>query len=449
MLHFQRRSVAHRACFTTGLFVVAIAVSGSLAQLVWSAPQLEFEAEPIHYASAPVHDRVAALQAKIDGGSLQLDYDPDRGYLPAVLEALGVSPSTQMLVFSKTSFQLRRIAPETPRAVYFGDDVYVGWVPDGDVIEVSTVDPELGAIFYTLGQQPAEHPKFLRDQGNCLTCHASSRTQGVPGHLVRSVYAAPSGQPHFGAGTFHTNHASPLKERWGGWYVTGTHGQQRHMGNVTSSEREPPYRRDVEAGANRTELDDLVNLDRYLSGHSDIVALMVLEHQTEMHNWITLANFETRLALHHDGVMNQALERPADYVSETTARRINAVTEKLVRYLLFADEASLTDPIAGTSDFATRFAERGPTDARGRSLRQFDLQQRLFKYPCSYLIYSEAFLKLPAPVKQPIYRRLWEILTGQDASKTYAHLSVDQRQAIREILLGTHPDLPDYWRAVE
>ncbi len=440
---------ARANCFVRILCCAAFVVLIGEGRPGWSSPQLEYEQEPIHYAAATPIDRVAALQQQLDAGARQLAHDPDRSYLPAVLEALGISPASQMLVFSKTSFQLRRIAPETPRAIYFSDDMYVGWVPDGDVIEVSAVDPQLGAVFYTLGQPRTLHPKFLRDQGNCLTCHSSSRTQGVPGHLVRSVYAAPSGQPHFGAGTFHTNHASPLKERWGGWYVTGTHGRQRHMGNVVSTEREPPYQLDVEAGANQTELRDLVNLDRYLTSHSDIVALMVLEHQTEMHNWITLANYETRLAQHHDGVMNQALERPADHVSETTQRRIANVVEKLVRYLLFVDEIELTDPIAGTSGFADQFAARGPFDAQGRSLRQFDLQHRLFKYPCSYLIYSDAFLQLPNAVKQPIYRRLWEILTGQDSTKSFDHLSVDEREAIREILLGTHPDLPDYWRTVE
>jgi hypothetical protein len=407
--------------------------------------QMEFDAAPIHYSTAPVYDRVNALGQQLRDGSRELAYHPEQGYLPAVLEALGVSPSTQMLVFSKTSFQLRRISPETPRAVYFSDDIYVGWVPGGDVIEVTAVDPAQGAVFYTLSQDPAGEPQFLRDQGNCMACHASSRTKGVPGHLLRSVYAAPSGQPQFGAGTFDTSQDSPFEERWGGWYVTGTHGQMRHMGNVTSEERSPPYKLDVEAGANRKTLDGLVNLDRYLSPHSDLVALMVLEHQAGMHNCITLASYETRLAFHSDKEINEALGRPADHVSETTGRRINSVTEKLLRYLLFADEPELKDAVAGTSDFVDRFVVTGPFDKKGRSLRQFDLQQRLFRYPCSYLIYSDAFLALPQEVKQPVYRRLWEVLTGDDKSGKFNHLAAEQRQAIREILVDTHPDLPDYW----
>lgn len=426
---------------------VKLATSAVMTSAVYGcAPvQIEFDAAPIHYSSAPVNDRVNSLNQQLKDGTRTLDYDTVRGYLPAVLKALGVSTASQMLVFSKTSFQLRRISPENPRAIYFSDDIYVGWVPGGDVIEVAAVDPSQGAVFYTLSQEKSATPEFLRDQGNCLACHASSRTLGVPGHLVRSVYAAPDGHPHYGAGTFDTTQDSPFEERWGGWYVTGLHGKSRHMGNVTSSERSPPYKLDVEAGANRTSLADLVDLDRYCTPHSDLVALMVLEHQTAMHNWITFASYESRLAHHSDSEMNKALGRPADHVSESTERRISSVTEKLLRYMLFADEPELKDAVSGTSGFAATFAEAGPVDRKGRSLRQLDLQHRLFTYPCSYLIYSDAFLALPQDVKQPVYRRLWEVLTGEDKSGKFSHLADEQRQAIREILVDTHPDLPGYW----
>ena len=184
--------------------------------------------------------------------------------------------------------------------MYFNDDVYVGWVQNGDVVEISAADPQLGAVFYTLRQEQAERPKIVRDRGQCIVCHASSRTSGVPGHLVRSVYADKSGQPFFGSGTFTTDHRSPFKERWGGWYVTGTHGKQRHMGNVISTDRDRPEDLDMEAGANITDLSDHVNTSPYLSPHSDIVALMVLEHQSRMHNLITRANFEAKSAHHYD-----------------------------------------------------------------------------------------------------------------------------------------------------
>ena len=440
-----RRNNCHRLPVLATI-VAGIICFSSVAQPV--VAQISFDQEPINYASGAVNDAVAKLQKQIDDGAVELEFDDEHGYLKSVLNALDVPTSSQMLVFSKTSFQLRRISPSSPRALYFNDDTYVGWVPHGDVVEVSSVDPQQGAIFYTLLQEETEQPKFVRDQGNCLTCHASSRTQGVPGHLVRSVYPAASGQPHFGAGTFRTDHTSPLKQRWGGWYVTGTHGRQRHMGNGIAANRDRPSL-DVEAGANVTDLSKLTRTNQYLTSHSDIVALMVLEHQTEMHNFITLANYETRMALHHGTVMNRALERPQDFVSESTQRRISSATEKLLKYMLFAEETPLTDKIAGTSDFAQEFVALGRQDTQGRSLREFDLQCRIFKYPCSYLIYSDAFLALPAQVKDRVYQRLWEILSGKDQSDTFAHLTPHDRTAIYEILRDTNSDLPKYWQAAE
>ncbi|MBX6316195.1 MAG: hypothetical protein IRY99_25280 [Isosphaeraceae bacterium] len=408
--------------------------------------ELPIDREPIDYHNAPVHDPVARLQERLDRGEVTLRYDDKNGYLASVLEQLGISPTSQMLVFSKTSFQHTRIAPKTPRAVYFGDDAYVGWVRGGDVIEIAAVDPRQGATFYLLDQQKADRPAFIRQTETCLQCHASPKTQDVPGHLVRSVFPDRTGLPVFRAGSFVTSHESPLAERWGGWYVTGTHGEQRHMGNVVVTDPEHPEQLDKDAGANVTDLAGRVDTWPYLTPHSDIVALMVLEHQTQMHNYITLANYQTRLALHSEAAINQALHRPADAISPSTERRIRNAAEKVVKYLLFAHEAPLTSKITGTSDFAREFSARGPFDQRGRSLRQFDLERRLFRYPCSYLIYSEAFDTLPQPAKNHIYRRLREVLTGQDQSPDFAHLSSEDRRAILEILLATKPGLPDDWK---
>jgi hypothetical protein len=423
-----------------GLQILAAGMlTGCLAAATVHA-QIEFERPPIDY-HGPTSDPVAQLQARLDAGEASLDYDDEHGYLPAVLRLLAIPEASQTLVASKTSFQLRRISPRTPRALYFNDEAYVGWVQDGDVVEVSSVDPRQGAIFYTLSQERSASPRFVRDRGQCLTCHASSRTQGVPGHLVRSVFLDPGGQPQLGSGTFTTDHRSPFAERWGGWYVTGTHGAMRHMGNALSLDRDHPEQIDREAGANVTDLSALLDTAPYRQPTSDIVALMVLEHQTQMHNLLTLAGYEARSAAHHDGIMNEVLHRPGGYQSESTERRIASVGDKLLGYLLFCDEFRLTSPVAGTSPFAESFAALGPRDSRGRSLRDFDLDQRLFRYPCSYLIYTPAFDSLPDQVKRYITTRLDAILSGRDQSPEFAHLSPATRDAIREILRETKPAL--------
>jgi len=249
------------------------------------------------------------------------------------------------------------------------------------------------------------------------------------------------------AGTFLTDHRSPLVERWGGWYVTGRHGAQRHLGNLLVRNLDVPEKLDNSAGANVTDLGDCFDKEAYLTPHSDLVALMIMEHQSQLHNLITRANFLTRITLNDEKVMNEMLERPADYRSESTLRRIASAAEPLVRYLLFSEETRLTDPISGTSGFAEEFAARGPRDRHGRSLYELDLQTRLLRHPCSYLIYGEAFDALPAPVKERVFLRLWQVLTGEDATDAFDHLSVADRQAVLEILRDTKPGLPAYWNA--
>jgi hypothetical protein len=274
-------------------------------------------------------------------------------------------------------------------------------------------------------------------------------TRDVPGLMVRSVIPDRRGQPILSAGTFLVTDESPMKERWGGWYVTGTHGAARHMGNVTAADDnadDPADALDRSAGANVTDLHARFDPAGYLSASSDIVALMVLEHQAEMHNRIIRAGYGAQLALRDERIMNEALKRPPGYRSESTASRIKSTAEPLVKYMLFSGAAPLTDPVKGTTTFAQDYAARGPRDSKGRSLRDLDLERRLLKYPCSPLIYSEAFDGLPDATKEYVYRRLWEVLTGKDQTKDFAHLSPADRQAILEILRETKPGLPDYWK---
>jgi hypothetical protein len=405
-----------------------------------------FEQEPILYGQTPAANVVSALQEALDTKVTRLDYDDIFGYLPSLLDRLDVSHETQVLVFSKTSFQHRYISPETPRAIYYNDEVYVGTVQHGDVLEVSVADEQLGTVFYTLPQRKTEHPRFVRQSDSCLQCHASSLTRGVPGHLVRSVYTDAEGFPILKAGTRITTQDSPMEERWGGWYVTGTHGKARHMGNAIAAETDYDATLDMEPGANLAALPARVNADRYLTPHSDIVSLMVLEHQTMMHNLITNANFETRFALKDQAVMDEILDRDPNVFSESTKRRIANTGNKLVDYMLFKDEVRLTDPVSGTSGFAKAFSSRGPRDKQGRSLRDLNLQTHLFQYPLSYLIYSPQFDALPEPMRDYVYQRLWDVLTNAEARGDYPFLTEETCEAIRQILLDTMPGLPDYWR---
>jgi hypothetical protein len=434
----------HNLCGIARALVVALLLAARPERCCLAAD--DFDREPINYSKATPENVVSQLQRRLDAGQVRFDFDERRGYLRSVLRALNVPESSQMLVFSKTSFQRQRIAPKTPRALYYNDDVYVGYCSDGDVMEISAVDPQLGAAFYTLDQERVAKPRIARQNDSCLLCHASSMTQSVPGFLVRSVFSDAAGFPLLASGTFRIDHTSPLKNRWGGWYVTGTHGKQKHLGNLIVTDKRMPEEIDNSAGMNVTDLKGRFDGSKYLAGSSDIVALMVMEHQTMAHNLIIAASLQTRMALAQEAALNRELKQPAGYRWESTTSRIKSVGEPLVKYLLFGEEAELTEPIQGTTSFASDFVTRGPRDKRGRSLRDFDLKRRLFKYPCSYLVYSRAFDALPAEVKGYVYKRMWDVLNGTDKGPDFARLTAADRQAIVEILTATKPGLPTYWK---
>ncbi|MCY2976440.1 MAG: hypothetical protein NTW52_17420 [Planctomycetota bacterium] len=428
--HSTKRSREVLCLLLVGLFSV---ISAGRVE----AQKDSFEGPPVDYLKRAVHDPVAILAKKLSSCDAELQYDQKHGFLKSVLEELDIPESSQVLVFSKTSLQIQRISPRHPRAIYFSDDVYVGWCFHGDVIELASTDPEQGAIFYSLKQSEFATPNMLRDRGQCLTCHASSRTQDVPGYLVRSVSPDKAGHPILGSGTFTTDHTSPFANRWGGWYVTGSHGRMEHMGNQIYSEDKESSSQP--SGLNRKSLEEYFDTSAYLTPHSDLVALMVLEHQTQMHNAITAASFETRQAMAQSYDMNKLLEREEGFVSESAQRRMEAVADQLLYHLFMCDEFQLQDPVSGTSDFALDFVKRAKVDSTGRSLRDLDLQTRLFKYPCSYIIYSPSFDRLPDKVLQIVLTKALRILEGEEVSTKYSHLKKENRTAILEILLETKP----------
>ena len=439
-------------CVRRSTFAWALAGALAAASSAARAATPTYEEAPINYSATAPQDPVAAFKASLERGETNMAPVARRGYLDAILSELKISPASQVIVFSKTSFQAKAISPKNPRAIYFNDDTYVAFVPGGDVLEVASVDPKLGTIFYTVKQPQADgesRGRFVRETDNCLQCHGESMTRGVPGLLVRSVFADADGQPILQAGTFLTTHESPLKERWGGWYTTGATADQPHMGNAFFKSADGNAAQPVsEPKLALKDLSGEFDTSAYLTPHSDVVALMVLEHQTEAHNRITRASHGTLRALRDEKIMADALgetPKPGEH-SESTLGRIAHSCEPLVEYLLFCAETKLSGPVAAVSPFATEFASRGPRDAQNRSLRDFDLKTRLFRYPCSYLVYSRALDGMPEAAKAYIYRRLGEVLSGRDTSDKFAHLSSPDRAAVTEILRQTKPDVAEAWK---
>ena len=383
--------------------------------------------------AASATDAVADLQRRLDSGEAKLTFEPGRGYLRSLLQNLKIPESSQTLVFAKSSFQLDHISPQSPRALYFNDDVYVGYVPTGPVIEIAAMDARLGPIFYTLSREQSS-PSVIQAETktrNCIVCHdASSNDTPIPRLLMLSVLPNPAGNA-LRALSLLTNDQSPMKERWGGFYVTGTHGAQRHLGNMVvrapasdiDSIKSYIPRLNLDPGANVMDLSSRIDAKPYPNPNSDIVALMLLAHQTHIHNLITLATYEV------DEAMKANPENVDKLVKEDGDLLVNA--------MLFSGAVTFTDPIKGNSGFAAEFEKQGLRDSHGRSLKDLDLQNRLLKYPMSYLIYSPSFDAMPAPVRDYVYLRFRRILLGEEKSSDFAHLTEADRTAILGILQET------------
>ncbi len=381
----------------------------------------------IQYASRPTTDRVAKLNQVLTQNGRSLQRESRTGYLLPVLKALGVPVESQLLVFSKTGVQRAYTSPHNPRALFFDQSVAVGYIPGAPVIELAAHDPQQGVVFYTLDQASAA-PVFTR-QTSCLTCHVSASTLDVPGMIVRSNTVGDDGNVMPQSGSYAVNHHTPHPDRWGGWFVTSEevappYAQRAHAGNITFSGRGNT--------SNQVFVDWLNSSPEtrgYLSSSSDIVALLIFDHQMHAINLLTRLNWESRVA---------SSNGHASASGGTLPRLVN----ELADYLLFVGEAPPSVPLTPRPGFAESLESKTPKDRHGRSFGQLDLVNRLMRYPCSYMVYSEAFDGLPPAVKEAVYRRMLDMLSRNDPHAAYAGLTADDRRAVLEILRDTKPDFP-------
>jgi hypothetical protein len=395
----------------------------------------------IDYLGTPKQNDVARLQARIDSGEVKLEYREPRGYLDSLLKALGIDPTSQSVVFSRTSLQIDLISAATPRAIYFNDDTYVAWISHTHLIEISTMDSLMGAVFYTLPNTPVGPPQLERETMRCLSCHDtySLGGGGVPRFLFLSAYTRGKKDIVTNSVAEQTSDETPIDERWGGWYVTGQLGGLRHLGDLLPSPTgsipvATVHPRDL------ASLDSLFDTQPYLTNTSDVVALLVLEHQVFVHNLIIRAGYKCRMLMEAQQPGSSFTGIGWEQLASVTQKRVATLLEPVVRGMLFMNAAKLPSPVRGEAGFVRSFEARGPRDPRGRSLRDLELNTRLFQYPLSFLIYSDGFDSLPAVAKEYIYRRLGEILTGEDSSPDFSSLTSADRRAILEILSATKPD---------
>jgi hypothetical protein len=368
-------------------------------------------------AATPPLDRVAALNHALALQQRSLTRDRQTGYLSSLLDALGVTPESQLLVFSKTGVQRAYTNPHTPRAIYFDQSVAVGYAPGAPMLEVAVHDPLQGILFYTLDQNAAA--PVLTRQSSCHSCHVSPGTFGVPGLIARSNTVGDDGNVIGREGTHDVTHETPHPDRWGGWFVTSEgaappYSQLAHRGNITFSGK---------GNTSNQVFVDWINSDPesrgYLSASSDIVGMLLFDHQVHAINLMTKLQVEARAG----------------------SARVEPLATELADYFLFAGEAPPLSPLTPRAGFAAGLESKVPKDRRGRSLGQLDMVDRLLRYPCSYMIYSEAFDALPAAVKRTVYRRIVDVLTARDV-RSRVTITDANRTAILDILADTKPDFP-------
>jgi hypothetical protein len=423
---------------------------------VFGALRYDTEYPLIKYGDRPTHNPIARLQERLDRGEVKLKFVAGRGYLDSLLKALGVDPSSQTLVYSKTSLQFDLIRAATPRAIYFDDDTYVAWIPDTRIIEISTMDSALGPVFYTMQNRDPNAAQLDRETSRCLTCHDtfSMMGGGVPRFLFMSSPVSTGGEPLTTEISRDTTDASPLSERWGGWYVTGKPDGLAHLGNIAISGavHTVPAAPDllktrIKRPGTLASLDGLFDTKPYLTDRSDIVALLIFEHQVFIEDIITRANYKARtlVARANDGQSADALawdELPAQ------ARPIvKAMLDPLVKALLLVDATTFPGKVTGNSGFDKWFQSQGPRDTQGRSLRELDLKTHLFRYHLSYMIYSHGFEGLPGYAKEYVYRRVADVLSGRDQSAPYIRISPEDRATTLQILTATKPAFASYLQA--
>lgn len=419
---------------------------GLLAALVLTASHaqgIRYSAEypTIGYAERPTHNAISRLQERINRGEARLEFREPRGYLDSVLNALGIDPRSQTLVYSKTSLQLDLISGATPRAIYFDDDTYVAWIPRTRILEIATMDGVLGPVFYTLSNTSPDELHIDRETSRCLTCHDTwgMTGGGVPTFLFLSTLVDKEGESITGQPGASTSDRSPISTRWAGWYVTGEPTKQAHLGNILVEPDADTSRPESLSPGNVASVKPLFDARTYLTDKSDIVALLVFEHQAYVGNLITRANYKSRTLLDKNG-LDASKTQTWSAIPEPVQKQLKAMLEPLVQALLFVGAAPIDAELRSSSGFDRWFEAKGPKDTSGRSLRDLDLHTRVFRYPLSYLIYSESFGGLPSFAKEYVYRRIGDVLSGREQSPGYGHISADERRTVREILVATKPD---------
>ena len=395
----------------------------------------DYSEPPHNYWEGELNDPMSLLLKKVESGETKFDKVLGLPLVEDLLKALKISKDSQILVFSKTSLQRAAVSASNPRAIYFNEDVYLGWMPDGR-IEIASADPEKGFMFFF--QRPLKDkrsPLFIRDKV-CLECHAGSATNFLPGPLGRSVFPDIRGRSLGSVDSYELiGHNVPISERWGGWYVTGAHPSLKHMGNSIAYRSSNKKELKLKVMKSKLDSDRIFESSKYPNSDSDIVALLIFDHQVGIHYELVEAAYKARQAIYNSEKLGGSNEAELE-------EAISSITDNLVSHLLMKDETKLSGEVLSLSrdsTFIGNFKNTSKNDSEGRSLRDLDLKNRIFKYPCSYMIYSKSFTALPEILRNSIFKQIRGVLSNKIKVGEYDYISDEKKLELLEILGETIP----------
>ena len=391
---------------------------------------IDFKGPPHSYLEWKPKDRFAELQEKAQKGEVKLDTTNDKAFLTSLLEALNIPVSSQIMVFSASSLQSEIINPRNPRALYFNEDTYLGWVPGG-LVEIIAADPEMGPMFYVFDRlRPGGPVPNVTRSTKCMNCHAGNATRRLPGLIAESLLVSRAGSS---LETFRRDvqgHQIPLEDRFGGWHLTGQHNLSHNHANVMGIPN---------AGKNQivpVEPGQYSDLSLHLLPTSDILPNLMNEHQMGFENRLVYAIYTVRqLKSEGKGMLGAAAKA-----------EIEERAQELARYIVFADEAKFpAKGMVGDPAYVRDFLRDRKVSKAGLSLKDLDLKTHMFKNRCSYMLYTDTWKAAPKELKERVYYHM-ALYLREAPDAQHAHLAPGERVAIRGILKDTMTDLPVWWR---
>ena len=352
----------------------------------------KFHESPHDYWNAKRKDPFTKIIPLLHNGQIKLDHSSELNFLKSLLKELNIPESSQLQLFSTTSLQLGLINPSNPRSLYFNESIYIGYIPGGK-IEVISIDPEHGAVFYIFKVPSKKQPLTITPTKRCMNCHADRELSGIPGLIIKSVLPGVNGGSLDSYRTGQPGHDVPYKDRFGGWYITDLLDPADHSNVLGFYKNGTIEKKNVLALQKKST-------HLFPNSNSEVLTHLIFDHQAGFVNRAIKSNYLLRLTQLPDNLDEHQLN-------------FKKSISDLVKYSLFDKEPNLSLKINQNSHFKTDFLITPHKLKTGESLRELDLKTRLFKYRCSFMLFSDFFKNNPPEIKKVVYKEIKQNLLSE------------------------------------